>query len=306
MSSISSVRALTALTGVLMSLPAAANAETAPKFTAEFSAGILADSDVGIADLDQTTREGDLASVLGVKFDAELKPASKITLRAGYELADTRYQEFDAFNLQTHRLSAEGEYAFGATRAGLLYNHVDARLSGENYLTFRQASPYVTHLFGDRFLLRGAYARSERDFETETGRNSTGHEVLLDGFILLDGAQQFVVLGAKGGEIRAGDAAFSYDNTGLKARYVQKASLLDRDLKLRIGTDFEQRDYTGVTPELEARRRDETRGVNGGVSVPIAGPLSLDAGYEYRARSSNLEAADYQEHLGTVQLKLSF
>lgn len=296
--------ALVTLTGLLLA-GASAEAQEA-KFTAELSAGVVADSDVGIADLDQTTSEGDIASLLGLKLDAEVKPTNRLTLRAGYELSDTRYQDFDAFNLQTHRLSGEGEYELGATRVGLLYNYVDAKLAGDRYLTFQQASPYVMHLFGDQFLLRGAYARSDRDFETETGRNSTSDEFLLDGFFLLDGARRYFVVGAKAGETQADDEAFSYDNTGLKARYVHRTEALGRDLRFRLGTEFEQRDYIGITPELDGRRKDEMRGANGGVIVPIVGPLSLDAGYEYRNRSSNLTAADYEEHVGTVQLKLNF
>lgn len=297
-------RALLTLAGLMLA-GAGAHAQDA-KFTAELSAGIIADSDVGIADLDQATSEGDIASLLGLKLDAEVQPVSRLTLRAGYEFSDTRYQDFDAFNLQIHRLSGEGEYELGATRVGLLYNYVDAKLAGDSYLTFQQASPYVMHMFGDRFLLRGAYARSDRDFETETGRNSTSDEFLVDGFILLDGAQRYFVLGAKAGETEAEDEAFSYDNTGLKARYVHRADAFGRELQFRLGAEFETRDFTGITPEIEARRKDEIRGANGGVIIPIAGPLSLDAGYEYRSRSSNLPAADYDAHIGTVQLKVNF
>lgn len=301
-------RALLTFTGLMMTAPTFAHAGETARFTAELSAGVLADSDVGIADLDQTARDGDLASLLGIRLDAEVKPASGLTLRAGYELSDTRYQSFDAFNLQTHRLSGEGEYAFGNTRAGLLYNYVDARLAGERYLTFRQASPYVTHMFGDGLLVRGAYARSDREFETETetGRNSRSDEILVDAFILLDGTRRYGVLGAKAGETGADDTAFSYDNAGLKARYIQRADMLGRELTLRLGADFEQRDFSGITPELGSRRKDELRGAAASVAVPVRGPVSVDAGYEYRSRSSNLQAADYDEHLASVLLKVRF
>lgn len=297
-------RAILTLTGLLLT-GAGAQAQDAT-FTAELSAGIIADSDVGIADLDQATSEGDVASLLGLKLDAEVKPASRFTLRAGYEFSDTRYQDFDAFNLQIHRLSAEGEYEMGATRVGLLYNYVDAGLAGDSYLKFQQASPYVMHAIGDQFLLRGAYARSDRDFETEQGRTSTSDEFLLDGFLLLDGARRYVVIGAKAGETRADDDAFSYDNTGFKARYLHRTDAFGRQLQFRLGAEVEDRDFTGITPEIDAQRQDEIRGANAGLIIPVAGPVSVDAGYEYRSRSSNVPAADYQAHIATVQLKLTF
>lgn len=299
-------RAVLPLACAAFAAPASAGPDGKSKFSAEVSAGIAVDSDVGIAELDQTTREGDIASVLGLKLDGEVKPASKLTLRGGYELSDTRYQDFEAFNLQTHRLSAEAEYAFGATTAGVMYNYVDARLDGDGYLTFQRASPYVTHLFNKNFLLRGAYARTDRDFDTETGRNSTSDEIQVDGFFLLDGTKRYFVLGGKGGQTDAEDEAFSYDNAGLKGRFVQRTDFAGRDVKLRLGADFEVRDYAANAPGLTVPREDETAAATAGMQVQLAGPLSVDFNYEYRQRDSNVTAADFEENLGTVQLKLAF
>lgn len=286
--------------------PAFAAPQSKPSYSAEFSAGIAADSDVGLAELDQTTQEGDIASVVGLKLDGEVKPVSKLTLRGGYELSDTRYQDFDAFNLQTHRLSAEAEYAFGATTAGVMYNYVDARLDGDGYLTFQQASPYVTHLFNKGFLLRGAYVRTDRDFDTAPDRNSTSDEIQVDGFFLVDGTKRYFVIGGKGGQTSADDEAFSYDNAGLKGRYVQRTDFAGREVKLRVGGDVEIRDYVANAPGLTVPREDETTAATAGMQVQLAGPLSVDFSYEYRQRESNVAAADFDENLGTVQLKLNF
>lgn len=299
-------RAVLPLACAAFAAPSSAAPQSKSRFSAEVSAGIAADSDVGIAELDQTTREGDIASVLGLKLDGEVKPASKLTLRGGYELSDTHYQDFDAFNLQTHRLSADAEYAFGAATAGVMYTYVDARLDGDGYLTFQQASPYMTHLFNKNFLLRGAYARTDRDFDTETGRNSTSDEIQIDGFFLLDGTKRYFVLGGKGGQTGAEDEAFSYDNTGLKGRFVQRADFAGRDVKLRLGADFEVRDYAANAPGLTVPREDETAAATAGMQVQLTGPLSVDFNYEYRQRDSNVTAAEFEENLGTVQLKLTF
>lgn len=287
-------------------LPAVAEDPAPTRFSAEVSAGLAADSDVGLAELDQTTRQGDLAAVLGLKLDAEAHPTGKLTLRGGYELSDTRYQDFDAFNLQLHRLFADAEYDFGDTTAGVLYTYVDARLDGDGYLTLQQASPYLTHLFGNRLLLRGAYALTERDYDTEPGRNSTSDEAQLDAYILLDGTRQYVVLGGKGGQTEADDDVFSYDNAGVKARYVQRASAFGKDVKFNAGADFEARDYALPSPGQTGAREDKMASANAGVQVAVAGPLSVDVNYEYRQRDSNLAAADYEENLGTVALKLNF
>ena len=149
-------RALLTMAGLLLTAPALAQQTGSFELSGELSVGGMADSDVGIADLDQSTRQGDIASLLGAKLEATFRPASRVTLRGGYELNDTRYQDFSEFNLQTHRLSADAELELGAMRTGVLYNYVDARLDGEGYLGFQQVSPYVSHLFGNTLMLRGA------------------------------------------------------------------------------------------------------------------------------------------------------
>lgn len=299
-------RALLTMAGLLLTAPALAQQPSSFELSGELSVGGMADSDVGIADLDQSTRQGDIASLLGAKLEATFRPASRVTLRGGYELNDTRYQDFSEFNLQTHRLSADAELELGATRTGVLYNYVDARLDGEEYLGFQQVSPYVSHLFGNTLMLRGAYARSERDFNIDPQRDSTSDEVQLDAFFLLDGTKRYVSVGAKGGRTDAGDETLSYDNAAVKGRYIHTTDIMGRDVKLRAGADFERRDYQAPLPVVEEARRDETLGANTGVIIPVTGPVSIDAGYEFRRRSSNLADADYEEHLGTLQLKVAF
>lgn len=299
-------RALLTIAGLMLTAPAMAQQSDSFKLAGELSVGAMADSDVGIADLDQSTSEGDIAALVGAKLEATFKPVSRVTLRGGYELNDTRYQDFSEFNLQTHRLSADAELELGATRTGVLYNYVDARLDDEGYLGFQQVSPYVSHLFGDKLMLRGAYARSERDFNIDPQRDSTSDEVQVDAFFLLDGTKRYFSVGAKGGRTEADDETLSYDNAAVKGRYIHTADIMSRDVKLRAGADFERRDYQAPLPVVDEARRDDTFGASTGVIIPLTGPVSLDAGYEFRSRSSNLADADYEEHLGTVQLKVAF
>lgn len=272
------------------------------RFTAEVSAGVLADTDVGLADLDQSTRKGDSALKLG----AEIKAAPKLTLRGSYEFSDTQYQEFEAFNLQTHLATGEAAYSFGKTDAGVLVAYADARLDGSSYLTLSQVSPFLQHTITPAIIARGTYVRGERDYKTDDGRDATSDEIQIDSFFLIDGTRRYVIVGASAGQSEADDATFSYSGGGGKARFINRFALLGKDAKLRLGADFEIREFDAVPPTLTEARRDELVSGTGEVNIPITGPVSIDLGYEFRARQSNLAAADYDEHVGRAALKVTF
>lgn len=272
----------------------------------EASAGLLADSNVNVSDLDRNTGEGDIAALFGVKLDGEAKPAERLTLRGGYEFSHTAYQDFSGFNLQTHRGSAEAEYDLTAFKTGVLYNFVHARLGGDGYLNYQHASPYVSRLFGKRFFLRGAYVFTDKNFLTDDARDATGHAGQVDAYIFLDGLKRYVILGGDAGGEDALDDQFDLNSLGVKARLVQRVGLFGSEAKLRAGLQYDRKDYTDITPAINAEREDEIFAADADIDVPVYGPASVKFGYEYRDRASNLPSADFNEHLGEVRLVVRY
>lgn len=272
----------------------------------EASAGFLADSNVNVSELDQNTGEGDIAAIFGVKLDGEAKPSGPLTLRGGYEFSQTAYQDFSNFNLQTHRGSAEAEYDFSAVKAGVLYNFVHARLGGDGFLNYQQASPYVSRLFGKRLFLRGAYVFTDKNFLTDDARDATGNAGQVDAYIFLDGLKRYVILGGDVGGEDALDDQFDLNSLGVKARLVQRVGVFDSEAKLRAGLKYDRKDYTDVTASIGEEREDDIFVADADIAVPVYGPASVSFGYEYRDRASNLPSADFNEHLGEVKLVINY
>lgn len=285
---------------------APAMSEETTKLTFEASAGVAGDSNVGAPDLDQNTDQGDVALLLRGKIQLDVKPTKQLVLRGGYEASQTSYQDFGAFDLTTHRGFAEAEYDFDVVKAGVLANYVHARLDGDGYLDYAQVSPNVSKLFGDQLFLRGAYVRTEKDFKTSDGRDASGDAGRVDAFYFLDGTRQYVTIGGEAGTEDAESDLFDLDHASAKGAYVQRFGMLGRDAKMRLGAEIEQRDYDAVDPVIEARREDKIVSATSDLEVPLYGPVSMDLGYEYRDRSSNLDSADYDEHVGSVELKVAF
>lgn len=295
-----------ALALALLATAAPAFGEETTKLTFEASAGVAGDSNVGVPDLDQNTDQGDVALLLRGKIQLDGKPTEKLVLRGGYEASQTSYQDFGAFNLTTHRGFAEAEYDFDVVKTGMLANYVHARLSGDGYLDYIQVSPNVSKLFGDKLFLRGAYVRTEKDFKTSDGRDASGDAGRLDAFYFFDGTRQYVTFGSEAGSEDAESDLFDLDHTSAKGAYVQRFGMVGRDAKMRLGAEIEQRNYDAVDPEIEARREDQIVSATGDLEVPLYWSVSMALGYEYRDRSSNLDSADYDEHVGSVELKVAF
>ncbi|MAI90619.1 outer membrane beta-barrel protein [Ponticaulis sp.] len=275
-------------------------------FSGEASIGASYDSDVGIADLDQSTGEGDYALLLGLEGNAEFKPTSRLTLRAGYELADTQYQDYDEFSLQTHRGSLEAAFDFDVVEAGLLYNYVHARLDGDGYLDYHLASPYVTRLIGDTLFLRGALEFTDKDFLNDDLRDAEGQGLRGDAYYFIGGTDRYVSLTAKLEEEDAMSDAFDFSGGELNANYSHRSQIMDRDTRFQIGAGWETRDYDGITPAISETREDDIISADAGFEFELAGPLLLDLDYSYRDRQSNLPSADYDEHVGEIRLRAQF
>ena len=289
----------------LTALPAVAQTPVYT-FSSEFSVGVGMDSNVGISDLDQNTGEEDLSLLLGLKLDGEAKATERLKFRGGYELSQTSYSDDDQFSLQLHRGSLEAIYDLDVVEAGLLYTGVHARLDGEGYLNFQQISPYVSRLIDDKVFLRGALEFSEKDFDAADARDADGQALRGDAYFFLNGTRNYISVGGKLTEEDAIADEFSFSGQQANIRYTRKADLLDRQARFQIGAGWENRDYEGIPAALTDTRADEILSVNSGLEFELVGPLSLDVDYRYQDRSSNLESADYDEHVGEMRLVAKF
>ncbi len=274
------------------------------QFTA--AAGIEYDSNVGVPDLDQNTGASDEALVIELGGKLSVVPIENLTLRAGYTFDATLYETLDAFSLQTHLATLEGEYDFGVMKAGVLYNQAHARLDGDAYLDYRQISPNVSKLFGDTVFLRAAYLDIEKRFEIAADRDADATGGQLDAFVFLDGSTRYVILGVKRVEEDAVNDEFDQTETALKARYIHRIDLLSRPTKLRMGLEREDKDYQSVTESIGVVRSDEILKGEARAEIQITEPLSLEFGYAYTDRSSNLPSADVDEHVASARMVAKF
>lgn len=293
------------------SLPAAASSDRVD-FSGEAATGIEYDSNVNVLDLDTTTGRGDTALLIDLGVGADITLTESTALKLGYDWSQTRYRDLSDFDLDIHHVSAALKYDAGPFNAGLGLHHVDAQLGGDDFLTLRRFSPSVAKLFGERLYLRGAYVRTGKEHQADTGRSAVNHGFSADAFLFLDGAGRYVAFGWLTADEDAGNDDYDYDGYRLKLTYARQIEWPGVDVELKSRLQLERRDYRQVLDSsslLEAdprRRSDERLRAALLIGVPVTEWLAVESGVEYASNHSNLASVDFDEMSYSLRLAAAF
>lgn len=298
--------------GVLFFLAASASAQEAtpsdggPDFVFEGKIGAEYNSNIAVLDLDTNTGQGDWAATINGLAEVSGKPVDGLLLRGGYEFSQTLHDEFDEFDLTLHRGYAEAGYDFGFATLGVLGNLAQARLDGDEYLTFTQISPYVSRQFGNTLFVRLSYAATDKSFEGRPERDANSDTIAGDAYFFLDGTKRYIAVSGKAIEEDAVSDELDFNGGSARIRLVQRFDAFDREMTFRAGAEYEQRDYDSPTLSIGAPRQDKRTGVDLSLEAPIVDNVFIEGSYRYGDYQSNLAAADYDEHVTSVKLGLKY
>lgn len=297
--------------GALVLLGAPAQAQQADGsgervFRFEGKVGAEYNSNVAVLDLDTNTGQGDWAATINALVEAGGKPVDRLTLRGGYEFSQAMHDAFDAFDLALHRGFAETAYDFDFVTIGVLGNVAQANLDGEQYLTYKQVSPYVSRQFGDSLFVRLAYAATDKSFEGRPQRDATSDALAADAYFFLDGTRRYIAFGGKATKEDANSDELDFNGRSARVRFVQRFDAFDREVAFRAGAEFERRDYENPTALIGAPREDKRTGVDLSLESPVAGGVFVEGAYRFGGYQSNLASANYDEHVTSLKLGLKY
>lgn len=268
-----------------------------------WSAGLEADSNVSVIEIDTQTAEGDESAVfeLGLEWSADLR--ENTGFKVGYDLSTDQYDTFDNFNTTTHRFSAEVNQTIGAARVGVVGNYVASRLGGDGFINLTRVSPYVQSYFGDRqYLLRGSYIYTDKDFVDRIDRDAEAQAVSADVYRFFDGARRYVSLGVRYTTEDTVADEFDFDATLIKVAAVQRFTVFDRSSRLRVGGRWQARDYQNVTPSIGEIRADDRYRAEASLETDITKSLFVRGEVRYNNNVSNLPAADFDETVVAISI----
>lgn len=292
---------------ILIAIPAFAQSsevdeKTESPFSFEFSAGVEYDDNISVNELDTNTNSDDFSAVFDGNIRFEKDVGSNTDFELSYNFSQSLHDEFTDFDIQSHLGSASISHDFGSFDAGAAYRFVFSRLGGESFLTLQQFSPYVTKFFGGKFFIRADYTYTDKDFDNRVDRDAETHAGGADFYYFIDGVRTYLVFGYKYKNEDAVDPQFDFNAHNLKVQFSQRFPIGERNLKLKVRWRYETRDYTSITPSINAQRDDDRHRLEIELEIPITDRIFVLAEYEYSDFSSNLPSADYTQSFAGLRV----
>lgn len=277
-----------------------------PRVDFEISSGAEQDSNLNIVELDKNSNESDTALLLNAKADVNWKANDKLNLSGGYAYTGKTYQNHDEFNLAIHQLYADANYDFTLLTAGASHHFAKAELDGSAFLDLHQTSVYISKLINGNIYLRAAVNSQDKTFANLPDRNATNKGFSGDAFVFFNAGKTFVNLGVANEKENARAKQFDYRGINYKARVSHTLTAFGKDNKLQAGWRYTKRDYSGITPEINAERYDSGNAADISWEISMTSKVSIETKIEHGKYNSNFAPADYSETRASLLIKARF
>ncbi len=276
------------------------------RFDFEASAGAEYDSNISVIQLDTATSADDIAAVFDATIGVEGDLASSTTLRAGYDFFQSLHADFTNFDLQTHRASAGLTQEIGDISFDLDYSFVDASLGRKGFLTINRIAPALSGFIGKTLFWRLEYVYTDKNFARRTARDAKVNAGALSLYYFLDGTRSYWTLRYRYEDENAVAPEFDFRGHEIRLRYTRRFAFGAGDSRLRLTARYEKRNYRAITPSIGAVRDDDRYRFNAEWRIPLARHLFFLAEYEFASFVSNLPSADFNQHLVSGKLGVTF
>jgi len=272
-------------------------------------AGAFYESNVRQSTIDEETGNSDGAAQFELAAAYELPVWDWFDFEAGYDFYQSLYFEESDFDLQSHALRVAGSRAFGDSVSGSLsYLYSLNTLDGSRFMDLHELRPMIGYTPTSWWYASLSPGLRLKRFDDDSDRNAD---------TALLGTQQLFALGswerrllvAVDGEFENTDSReFDYNGFAAVADLLLpipialRAGRPELDLRYR----FRYRDYTSELSSDTGERRDRIHTARVRLDVPLLTHLSLRVEYEYENASSDVETADYDDHIigGSLRFEL--
>jgi len=292
------------LASIISSANMGVAATPATKF--ELETGAEYDSNLSVIELDKNSSEGDWSALANARLNSQWQATDKAKIKGGLSYSSKTYQDFSEFDLVIKQAFIDTSYDFQPLTLGASYHYADAELDGSDFLTLQQRSIYISRLINQTIFLRAAINDQDKDFPGSSTRNADNQSLAGDAFFFFNQGKTFFTIGLSGETENATANEFDYDGTNIRTSVSHQFSLWDKKNRLQLGFRYDQRDYSAVTPSLEAKRNDERRVATLEWQIETTNWLSVVGKVERGDYDSNLASANYAETVSSLMLKASF
>lgn len=299
-------RALQALALFLMGAAVPLSGAEASPLSGSLALGAEYDSNVSIDETDINSRRGDAAALVSASVDIKAVDSKAITLNLGYSYDGTFRQDIKTYDLDIHQGMASLAVKHGKATFGLAYRFAHVRLDGDSFLNLQVASPSVSAFLTKSFYVRAGYTYMKKAYRTSTALDAKTQYLSLDAYRFFDRRKGYIALGLRRDDENATGPEYDYQAWQASARALIPFRVAKAPMKLRLSYSYGERNYSGITPSINAERSEKRSTIGVGLDVPITRHLTFKPAFSYVDRQSNVPLFDYREHRisATLQYKL--
>lgn len=277
----------------------------------EVSLGIISNSALSVDELDEVSSQGDSGLEKTAAVTGLWKVNDKAKIAASYRYNEQNYHEFDAFDLALHQVSVDASYQWRKKDLGLRFDGAKAKLAGETFLTFQQASIYLGTFLQPQTFLRTSAKIKSKEFAVMSSRNADAFGASADLFHFINDGNTMFMLGVSADKETATDAQFNYSGYGINTKLSQKFELFGLAQKAAIGWRFQSKDYQPYSVDelssQEKSKADEHRNIfQAQWQLEFTKHLVLTSNLEYGDYRSQLDSQTYSQTLSSLSIKAQF
>jgi hypothetical protein len=271
-------------------------------------AGLFHESNVRQSAVDQESGNADGAGQFDFTASYELPVRNWFDLSAGYDFYQSLYFDETDFDLQSHTLRALASRDLGPTNGALSYFYSLNTLGGSRFLDLQELRPSLGYSPTPWWYSSVSPGVRLKRFDGDSDRNADTPLVGVQQLFALGSWKRRLLLGIDGEFEDTKSREFDYRGFAAVADLLSPIpiSIGARSPVFDLRYRFRYRDYTSELSSPTGERQDRIHTARARLDVPLVTYVSLRIEYEYEHASSDVESADYDDHIvgGSLRVEL--
>ncbi|MAF94406.1 MAG: hypothetical protein CMM60_01405 [Rhodospirillaceae bacterium] len=270
------------------------------------SVGVQFDDNVNTSQVDDTSGQGDKATIIEGSGLYKIFDSKAFGLEAGYDYYQSLFEDLDGFDLQSHSVSLFASTELASLDLSAFYGYSRTLLGRNDFLSFNNFQPMVGFSATDSWYVSASYNYQNKNFRTVQERDANVHAGAVDNFFFFNEAKSFTKFTYRLQNENTRSAEFDFLGHYLKAELNTPVKLFTVVPKLKLSYQFSFKDYRSVTLDIGSKRLDKRHAGKASLETPLNEHASVNVDVEYIRALSNLKSSDFVEKVGTLSLKLSY
>ncbi len=297
--------------GCVLSMQVLAVTSEPVQVNGEVSVGVISNSALSVDELDEVSSQGDTGIEKNAAVTGLWHINDKTKISSSYRYNAQDYHEFNAFDLALHQVSVNASYKWHNKELGLRYDGATAKLAGDTFLTFQQASIYLGTFLQPQTFLRTSAKIKSKQFAIMNHRDADAYGINAELFHFINNGNTMFMLGLSADTETASDAVFNHNGYGVNTKLSQKFELFGFAQKAAIAWRFQSKDYQAVRndkiPSQQESRGDEHKNIfQAQWQLELNKYLALVSNLEYGDYRSQLDSQTYSQTLSSLAIKAKF